>query len=42
MTDFPHEQPNGLTHVSAQDWLVALATALLALLLLGILPRMFG
>ena len=41
MTDFPQEQRHILARVSPQDWLVAIATALLALVLLGVLPRLF-
>jgi hypothetical protein len=41
VSDFPHEQRNGLGHVSSEDWLIAMGTALLALVLLGILPRLF-
>ncbi len=36
MTDFPHGTP----HLSAMDrWAVALATALIALTVVGVLPR---
>ena len=41
MTDFPHEQRPGLAQISPEDWIVAVVTALLALVLLGILPRLF-
>jgi hypothetical protein len=39
MSDFPHEQPRILAQASADDWAAAIATALLALILLGLLPR---
>jgi hypothetical protein len=39
MSDFPHEQQRVLTRVSADEWAAAIATALLALILLGVLPR---
>ena len=41
MTDFPQEQRHILPRVSPQDWIVAIAAALLALMLLGVLPRLF-
>ncbi|MGH6664385.1 MAG: hypothetical protein ACREB2_05720 [Pseudolabrys sp.] len=41
MSVFPHQQRNELAHVSPEDWLLAIGTALLALVLLGILPRLF-
>jgi len=41
VTDFPHAQRHFRARVSPEDWLIALATALLALVLLGILPRLF-
>ena len=41
MTDFPHDQRNILARISPEDWLVAVATALIAFVLLGILPRLF-
>jgi hypothetical protein len=41
VTDLPQEQRPLLAGVSPDDWLVAIGTALLALLLLGILPRLF-
>jgi hypothetical protein len=41
VTDLPQEQRPLLADVSPDDWLVAIGTALLALLLLGILPRLF-
>ncbi|HEX5211924.1 MAG TPA: hypothetical protein VFW22_09345 [Pseudolabrys sp.] len=40
MTDFPQDERRVLAP-AAQDWLIALATALVALVLLGILPRLF-
>jgi len=41
VSDFPQEQRRFLAHVSPEDWLVALITALAAFVLLGILPRLF-
>ncbi len=41
MTDFPQEQRHVLARVSPEDWLVAIATALVAFVLLGVLPRLF-
>jgi hypothetical protein len=41
VSDFPQEQRHLLADVSPEDWVVAIGTALLALVLLGILPRMF-
>ena len=41
MTDFTQEQPHVLARISPEDWLVAIATALVAFVLLGVLPRLF-
>jgi hypothetical protein len=41
VSDFPQRQQNDLAHVSPEDWLLALGAALVALVLLGILPHMF-
>ena len=41
MTDFPHDQRSVLAQISPEDWLVAVATALIAFVLLGVLPRLF-
>ena len=41
MTDFPHDERGVLAPVVPEDWLIALATALIAFGLLGILPRLF-
>jgi hypothetical protein len=41
VSDFPQEQRRGMAHVLPEDWIVAIGTALLALVLLGILPRVF-
>jgi hypothetical protein len=41
VSDFPQHQRNDLAQVSPEDWLLALGAALLALVLLGILPHMF-
>jgi hypothetical protein len=50
MTDVPHEMTRlgpqeyaqGSAQGSAQDWLLAIATALVALLVLGFVPRLLG
>lgn len=39
MTDFPHEPQRLLARVSLEDWAVAIVSALLALILLGVLPH---
>lgn len=41
MTDFPQDERRVLAPAAARDWLIALATALVALVLLGVLPRLF-
>jgi hypothetical protein len=41
VSDLPQEQRYFLARVSPEDWLVALATALVAFVLLGVLPRLF-
>jgi hypothetical protein len=41
VSDLPQEQRHLLAHVSPEDWLVALITALAAFVLLGVLPRLF-
>jgi hypothetical protein len=41
VSDFSQEQRRLLADISPDDWVVAIATALLAFVLLGILPRMF-
>ena len=41
MSEFSHKQRAGETYVSREDWIIAVGTAVLALVLLGILPRMF-
>jgi hypothetical protein len=42
MTDFPHE-PHGLwPHPTLESWLIAIASALVALIAIGILPRVWG
>jgi len=39
MTDFPYE-PHGLgPQQSVQSWLIAIASALVALIAIGVLPR---
>ena len=39
MTDFPNPQPRFQTRISLDSWAVALATALLVLIIAGVLPR---
>jgi hypothetical protein len=39
MTDFPRERPRFAPQASPQDWLLAVATAELALLVIGMLPH---
>jgi len=41
MTDLPHE-PHGLAPPEMTSWLAALATALLALMAIGVLPHVWG
>lgn len=41
MTDLPHEM-NGLEPPSIENWLIAFGTALVALLAIGVLPRLWG
>jgi len=42
MTDFPHE-PHGLwPQQSLESWLIAIASALVALIAIGVLPRVLG
>jgi len=38
--ELPQEQRHLLAHVSPEDWLVALVSALAAFFLLGVLPRL--
>ncbi len=42
MTDFPHDPQRLPARLSLDDWAIAIATALLAIILLGILPRIHG
>ncbi len=41
MTDLPHE-PHGLAPPELTSWLAAFATALIALIAIGVLPRVWG
>ena len=41
MTDFPQDHPHVVPRSALEDWLIAIATALVALVLLGIVPRLF-
>jgi hypothetical protein len=40
MTDFPHERRSVLQPSALDNWTVAIATALVALIVLGVLPRL--
>jgi hypothetical protein len=43
MTDFSHDERRSVLHPSALDnWAVAIATALVALIVLGVLPHLAG
>jgi hypothetical protein len=43
MTDFPHDRRRGALEPTALDtWAVAIATALVALIVLGVLPHLAG
>jgi hypothetical protein len=39
MTDLPHEPQRFLTRFSLDSWAVAIATALVVLIVLGVLPH---
>jgi hypothetical protein len=39
MSDFPHEPPRLAPQGTLEDWLLAIATALVALLAIGVLPH---
>jgi hypothetical protein len=39
MTDFPHERRSGLRPSALDNWALAIATALVALIVLGIVPH---
>jgi hypothetical protein len=41
MTDLPHE-PHGLSPPTLENWLIAFGTALIALIAIGVLPRIWG
>jgi hypothetical protein len=41
MTDLPHE-PHGLSPPTLENWLIAFGTALVALIAIGVLPRIWG
>jgi hypothetical protein len=40
MTDFSHERQRFFAQAAVENWLLAIVTALLALIFLGILPHM--
>jgi len=42
MSDFPHERRSVLTPTRLDNWAVAIATALVALIVLGVLPHLAG
>jgi hypothetical protein len=39
MTDFPHEPQRFLARVALDSWALAIATALIVLIVAGVLPR---
>jgi hypothetical protein len=41
VTDFPRDERRALAPTAPADWFLALAAALVAFVLLGILPRLF-
>jgi hypothetical protein len=41
VTDFSQDERRVLAPGAPEDWVIALATALIAFVLLGILPRLF-
>jgi hypothetical protein len=41
MTDFPHERRRLFGQAALENWLVAVITALLAFIFLGIVPHMY-
>ena len=41
MSDFPRDERRVLAPTAPEDWLIALATALIAFVLLGVLPHLF-
>jgi len=41
VTDFPRDERHILAPAGLQDWLIAIATAFAAFVLLGVLPRLF-
>ena len=42
MTDLPHERRSLLQSGALDSWAVAIATALVTLIVLGVLPRLVG
>ena len=42
MTDLSHERPSVLEPSALDNWAVAIATALVALIVLGVLPHLAG
>ena len=42
MTDFPHERRSAVAPTALDSWVVAIATALVALIVLGVLPHLAG
>jgi hypothetical protein len=42
MTDFPHERRRVLAPTALDNWALAIATALVALIVLGVLPHLAG
>jgi hypothetical protein len=42
MTDLPHERRSALAPTWLDNWAVAIATALVVLIVLGVLPHLAG
>ena len=42
MTDFPYEPSPHVPRLSGGGWALALATALIVLIITGVLPHIFG
>jgi hypothetical protein len=42
MTDFPHERRSAVAPTAPDNWALAIATALVALIVLGVLPHLAG
>lgn len=42
MTDLPHERRSAMAPTTLDNWAVAIATALVAFIVLGVLPHLAG